>query len=136
MTVAELVHLVHRERRRPGTSLGVTRASLSRTLRRLWREGLVELLCGWRTMTEEHQRVLSKIAEHEADPVAAYQGYQAFVQSIGLADRHGSVEAFMSAQRARKPDLRVTRVQITAAGRARLTPLVPGELTDENQWQR
>lgn len=116
-SITELV----RRLKRPGTSLTVTRASLSRTLRRLWRAGLVELV-GWgrTTMTEAHQVELARLAKLEADPVAAYGRYQDFVQSYDMQDGYGSVAAYMAEQRRRahRPDLRVKTVQITAAGRA------------------
>ena len=116
---------------RPGASLNVTRASLSRTLRRLWRDGFVELSDGWRsTMTKEQETVAAAVARHEADPVAAYERYKALMGEGW--DRHGSVQAFMAAQRSRRPSLRVTHVQITDAGRARLTVSAPTNETDDS----
>ena len=90
-------------------------------------------------MTRKHQAVLDAIAAHEADPTAAYKGYQAFVKGLGMRDRHGSVEAFMAAQRERArryPDLRVKHVQITAAGRERLTAAYTTKLTDDTTAER
>lgn len=69
MSIRELVELL-----RPGHgSRASTRASLSRTLRRLWRAGLVELKNDWGwTLTERHAELDTQLTQHEADPEAAY----------------------------------------------------------------
>ena len=69
MEIRQLVELL-----RPGHgSAASTRASLSRTLRRLWRDGLVELSSWGRgTLTERYAALDTALAEHEADPEAAY----------------------------------------------------------------
>lgn len=138
LAVVELVKIVARR----GTSRGVTKASLSRTLRRLWRAGLVELMSGWgwsRTMTQAHHAECKHRAARDADPVAAYEEYKAIVTSYDMPDAHGSAEAYMAAMRVadrRLPDVRVTRVQITKAGRARLTRSCTPELTAREAGQR
>ncbi len=61
--------LVRRSPRRQA----VARASLSRTLRRLWRAGLVELLNDWGdTLTEYYAAIDNKLAAQERDPDAAF----------------------------------------------------------------
>lgn len=106
--------------RRPGAALSVTRASLSRTLRRLWRDGLVELSDGVRSMSDVQRAHRARLATLEADPQAAYDKYRAFVESSGLTDRCGSADAYLRWQARRPLDLRVRTVHITAAGRSRL----------------
>ena len=69
MSIRRLVELL-----RPGHgSTASTRASLSRTLRRLWRAGLVELTndYGW-ILTDRYAEPDTELAQHEADPEAAY----------------------------------------------------------------
>ena len=57
-----------------------TRASLSRTLRRLWRDGLVELTTrDWRTLTERHAELDTKLAQYEANPEADYASLLAMI---------------------------------------------------------
>lgn len=108
---------------RPRVAKGVLKASLSRTLRRLWRAGLVELQAAtWqKTMTEQQRERVQKVQQLEADPVAAYQDYRRVVASLRLPDKHGSPAAYLAAMRVRTerpPDVRVTTVSITKAGRA------------------
>ena len=107
---------------RPGVSRSVTRASLSRTLRRLWRDRLVELRGGGVTLTQKHEHRQAILAEHEADPVAAYQGYVAWRSRVAAlagksySDPYGSVEGFMAAQRRalrQRPQIYVRDVLIT-----------------------
>jgi DNA-binding transcriptional ArsR family regulator len=122
MAAGELpVNDLVRALRRRGTSLAVTRASLSRTLRRLWRAGLVELATRYSympTMTEKQQRDRARVDADITDPVAAYERYKSVVGSE--FDTCGSPEAYLAGLRAnwgRAPDLRVQRVRITDAGR-------------------
>jgi hypothetical protein len=127
-SVAEIVRAV----RVPGSTLQVTRASVSRTLRRLWRDGLVDLFAGWRSMSDARAEGAARLAEKEADPEQAYRDYCELMENIGLSDSCGSAEAYIAFQRRRltRPDMRVTTVQITDAGRERLTPSCTTKLTD------
>ena len=91
------------------------RASLSRTLRRLWTRGLVELHDRWGgTMTVRSTRAHEAAESATADPEGAYLE---MVSSYG--DLWGSVEAFRASRVswAEKPDLRVVHVTLTVAGR-------------------
>jgi hypothetical protein len=142
LTVAALVIRIGRR----GASRTVTRASLSRTLRRLWRDGLVELSEHGRTLTEKRDHIRAMVGEQEADPEQAYAGYLAWRASIAAMlgqpvkpDPYGSVEYFMRARRRamhQRPRIYVRDVQITEAGLARLTLNTTCELTDDNTTQR
>ena len=102
----------------------VLKASLSRTLRRLWRLGLVELksAASWqKTMTEQQRAREKRFQQLAKDPAAAYAQYQGFVASYKMEDSYGSPAAYLEAQRAklqRTPDVRVQTIAITKAGRA------------------
>src|SRR4051812_24325151 len=62
--------------RRPATADGVTRASLSRTLRRLWRASLVELMnADGVTLTSEATRMAELAAAVRSAPDATYRAY-------------------------------------------------------------
>jgi hypothetical protein len=129
LAVADLVQQFHQR----GRSLPVTRASLSRTLRRLWRDGLVELSStyGWQTMTERHQKQVEWLEAQAADPLAAYESYKALVGEDRDSFRSAEAYIVMLRKKVRRgPDLRVTRVRITAVGRTRLTAACVSELTD------
>jgi DNA-binding MarR family transcriptional regulator len=55
-------------------SVASTRASLSRTLRRLWQAGYVELENDWRvTLTEQQAEADARLAQLEADPEGEYR---------------------------------------------------------------
>jgi hypothetical protein len=111
--IKQLVRLVGPRGRTPA----VRQASLSRTLRRLWRAGLVELISDWQeTMTGKQQRNQTRLAEIEANPEAAYARHQDLLQE----DAAPSLEAYLMGVRTRMqhpPDMRVQRVQITPKGR-------------------
>jgi len=117
---------VLRRVQRPGASVAVTRASLSRTLRRLWTAGLVELADGAaRTLTGEadQQRRWAEIAA--AQPETAYRAYLDKMRQDGQPDRYGSAGRYVAAWQevaARMPTLRVRLVHVTGAGRAALRP--------------
>ncbi len=59
--------------RRPVVSPNVARASLSRTLRRVWAGGLVELHALYRTFTELRDLDASLAAAVARDPAGEYQ---------------------------------------------------------------
>jgi len=126
--MADLVELIAR----PQTRRGVTRASLSRTLRRLWRAGLVELLDDWTTLSARDEQARAKLAALEADPAAAYARHQEFWQSCGEPQYiAASVEDYMALRRANaRPSMRVRMVRITAAGRASVNKGASEKLTD------
>jgi hypothetical protein len=51
----------------------VARASISRTLRRLWRAGLIELANDWNhTLTQHYAAIDAKLAAHVADPEGTF----------------------------------------------------------------
>jgi hypothetical protein len=103
--------------RRPDVSAPVARASLSRTLRRLWAAGLVELVTGHATrptLTEEAAYWRSAYATAQASPDAAYRDY-----CRRYGDHHGSAAGLLEALRAQAacPVARVRRVALTPTGR-------------------
>lgn len=117
---AVLVHV-----RRPDASAPVARASLSRTLRRLWAAGLVELVTGHATrptLTEQAKYWRSVYAKVQAAPDAAYQAYRRLLANPA-DDDYGSAAAYVDACRvdAERPSARVRRVALTPKGRERLT---------------
>ena len=62
-----------RRRVQRGVPMPIARASLSRTLRRLWRTGLVELTNDWGwALTEHYAAVDEQLAAHERDPDAVF----------------------------------------------------------------
>jgi hypothetical protein len=74
LPIPAVLRAVHRA----GTRPAVARASLSRTLRRLWRAGLVELVDeAGRTLTGEVHQRQRWAALARAEPEAAYQAYVA-----------------------------------------------------------
>ena len=84
---------------RSGRSPAVARASLSRTLRRLWQAGLVELHGRSGSLGAKQQEARDRSERFEADPLGSYNGYRTWATAIGSADRYGSAEAFLSAKR-------------------------------------
>jgi hypothetical protein len=112
-----------------GERPAVVKASVSRTLRRLWRLGLVELhemTSGYRFCATARrlnsQRIFETVRD---DPQAAYRQYtqesSALAAMVGVRfkDHHGSAEAFLAAkERAfnEYPRMRVRYVELTAQG--------------------
>jgi DNA-binding transcriptional ArsR family regulator len=91
---------VRRRVERPGASDSVTRASVSRTLRRLWRAGLVELADGDRkTLTAEADRLQHLSDVVHAHPEAAYRAYQERRRAKGQRDGYGSAAQYAAAWR-------------------------------------
>jgi len=123
---------------RPGRSPAVTRASLSRTLRRLWRAGLVELHDRLDSLSTKRQMARERLQRFEADPVGSYQGYRSWAAQLRRADAYGSAEAFLAAKRVQAsavPHLRVVRVTATPRGRelvGRLEGTSPDDGTAES----
>jgi DNA-binding MarR family transcriptional regulator len=115
--VAEVLRRV----RRRHTSLPVARASLSRTLRRLWTAGFVELWTRpadrttWTTLTAEVAAWRAQYERERADPEAAYAAY---CQEV--ANSFGSAAAYLEAVRAEAmhPRARVRRIALLPPGRA------------------
>jgi hypothetical protein len=110
---------VLRRVRRPGVSAAVTRASVSRTLRRLWLAGLVELADdARRTLTAEADRLERSAAVVHAQPEAAYRAYR---ERLGAQhDVYGSASRYAACWHAaagRLPHLRVRQVHLTVNGR-------------------
>lgn len=112
--------LVRRSQRRPP----VARASLSRTLRRLWRAGLVELTTDWgTTLTEHHAEIDDTLAAQERDPEAAFaeeldavrRGVPGFLPYT-TADEWLGYQRSAAARRKRGKPMRV--VCLTSEGRA------------------
>jgi hypothetical protein len=120
------------QRVRRGDAQSVVRASLSRTLRRLWRLGLVELSDGFRTATGGRDQALEQLQRVRRDPAGAYAAYQRRIGRLAaftaarrgraippVRDPYGSPESFLDAaerETHRFPRLRVLRVALTAAG--------------------
>jgi hypothetical protein len=78
-----------------GRSQAVARASRSRTLRPLWRAGLVELCDSLgHNLSSKRQEARERLVRFEADPRVSYDGYRAWARAIRMADRYGSAEAF------------------------------------------
>jgi DNA-binding MarR family transcriptional regulator len=110
-------------------SRNVARASISRTLRRLWALGLVELhhhpwACADTSLSAKQREARRRLAEAEADPEGVYQGYVAWI-ARKWHDRYGSAAAFVEAKRkqASRPErgYYVRFIEITDKGRQRLT---------------
>ena len=109
---------------RAGRSEAVARASLSRTLRRLWRAGLVELHsrfgCSGLSLSAKQQEARQRLVGFEADPHGSYQVYKSWATRVGVADAYGSAEAFLAAKRAQAksmPHLRIVCATATPRGR-------------------
>lgn len=111
---------------RAGRKRSVARAGVSRVIRRLWLQGLVELhdsrsVGMGRTMSSRRQRARQIVAEVLANPEASYQGALALTTFVKRGDPWGSADACIAAkitEAARIPRLRVVRVVITYSGRA------------------
>jgi DNA-binding MarR family transcriptional regulator len=104
--------------RTPSTSLPVAQASLSRTLRRLWAAGLVELVTTQATrptLTDHATYWRSAYARVSPCPDAAYQAYRRQVAT----DAYGSAAAYLAAWRhdAERPHARIRGVVLTPNGR-------------------
>lgn len=120
---------------RPGRTSGVAKASLSRTLRRLWLAGLVELYDRpWAgpdaALSRCHWEAQRRLAHAEADPDQFYQDFRA---NFAAFDRYGSAAAFLEHKRAQAKQphrgFYVRYVQITEPGRSRLTSACTAQLT-------
>ncbi len=130
MSIRRLVDLL-----RPGHgSSASTRASLSRTLRRLWRDGLVELTNDWnpdRTLTARLAKLDAELAKHEADPEAEYASLLEKVADGRLPEwfargsPSGNLEQYRRAHARDRRHLRNNTVVLTASGLQLLT--VDGE---------
>ena len=109
--------------RRSDVAAPVARASLSRTLRRLWAAGLVELVTGHPTrptLTDHVAYWRTAYATVQASPDAAYQAYRRQL-ATPADDSYGSAAAYVDAFRmaaAERPYARVRRVVLTPNGRA------------------
>jgi hypothetical protein len=115
MFVADLVRLA------PGRR-AVVRASLSRTLRRLWHAGWVELFNAWGySLTARHADADAQLQEYERDPDATYAQAAAAPGFFPYV----TPEEYLVSLRERALQLKRGRpvhvVQITSAGRERLT---------------
>ena len=126
MSIRRLVDLL----RAGHGSSNSTRASLSRTLRRLRRDGFVELTNDWnpdRTLTERHAKLDTELAQHEADPEADYASLLAKIACgtvPALYDRGSSAAHLEHTRRqieSQKRHLRNNTVVLTAGGLELLT---------------
>ena len=114
--------------RAPGASLSVVRASLSRTLRRLWAQGFVELYSGWtETFSELKDRNTKRATEVRRDAEGEYQGYLSWLRGLAaltggqVKAKYESPEALccsLEKRAARVPRGRIKSVRLTEAGRA------------------
>ena len=107
--------------RTPGTSLPVAQASLSRTLRRMWVAGLVELITFHATrptLTDHAAYWRSVYVKLRASPDAAYQAYRGQLAHAS-DDAYGSAAAYVDVFRreAERPQARVRGVVLTPKGR-------------------
>jgi hypothetical protein len=103
-------------------SRGSARASLSRTLRRLWRAGLIELLTGtYTTFTSYHAEIDRRLARVEQDPKTVFQ------LAVAKGALEQSPEDYLRTARVqaarRRRNIRAMHVQITPVGRAALARL-------------
>ena len=102
-----------------GEQLSVAKASLSRTLRRLWKAGLVELhQYGYRTATSEQVHKEKRLAEIKANLVAEYEGLKGWIGPDRAAQYYGSPEAWIEFWERRWPNIRANYVEVTAKGMA------------------
>ncbi len=115
--------------RRAGRSQPVARASVSRALRRLWRQGAVELhsrrVGAGGTMSDQRQRAREMVSAARANPEQFYKNALSFRAHFRKdnCDPYGSADACVSAKEreaAKMPRLRAVRVTVTDAGRALL----------------
>lgn len=115
MYVSELVRLA------PGRP-AVARASVSRTLRRLWRQGWIELAsASGYSLSAKHGNAAAELQAAERDPAGTYAdaagrgGFFIFATPEDyLADLRDRARRFVRGQR-------MCFVQITTSGRQRLT---------------
>jgi hypothetical protein len=109
--VSDLV--AHRVRR--GEPIATVRASLSRTLRRLWRLGLVDLGGKWRAFPTRSQH--EQATQAEANDPERYQRACAFRAAFGMEELSPEAYRAQCAWRAQHPDVYARRVILTDAGR-------------------
>ena len=116
---------------RGGASLSVARASLSRTLRRLWSAGLVELeSTRGKTFSELRQDSKDRAERARRDPAGFYQGYCKWVSTVGGRPIVASADEWLALkqrQARRPPTGRVRVVILTEAGRDAVN--CPGAVT-------
>jgi hypothetical protein len=116
---------------RAGTPLPIARASLSRTLRRLWRQGLVELEGAYQgsTLTARLAYINEELAAIEADPEAAYAPLRETCQRVAFYPK--TAADYLAFKRRLAPERRqhypVKFVCSTEQGRARLRDHVRSE---------
>jgi hypothetical protein len=122
----DIWRLVKRLQPRHGSQAS-TRASLSRTLRRLWRAGLVELEhAGGLTLREMHVACDAELARFNVDPEADYAGTLAKIASgrIPALFAHASAAAYFAERRryitGQTCHMRAQFAVLTAAGRERM----------------
>ena len=116
------VHDVLDRVRLPATALPVAHASLSRSLRRLWSAGLVELTTrDGETLTAKASARREVLAFVQASPETAYHAYRERLAQSNVRGAFGSPSAYVAYFRARArqvPHARIHVVQLTPAGRA------------------
>jgi DNA-binding IclR family transcriptional regulator len=115
LTVREVLGHV----RQPGISLAVTRASVSRTLRRLWRAGYVEVTDKHGITLTGHVAPIQRRAQ--AVVTAPALAYRAYLKQQATDDPCGSASAYATAYAdyaARMPEMRVRTVTLAGAGHA------------------
>lgn len=117
LPITAVLRAVHRA----GTRAPVARASLSRTLRRLWRAGLVELVAeASRSLTGEVQHQQRCAALARSAPEASYQAYVARCRAEGTPLEYFTAVEYVEAWRVSaelRPSLRVQHVVLTERGR-------------------
>ncbi len=119
LPISRLTHLT----RPVHSSLPSTRASLSRTLRRLWRAGLVELKSDWGvTLSDRLHELEVELAAHEGDVDGAYADILAAVArgtpgffACGSADEYLQHHRRLVSRR--KRHIRSTSVELSMRGR-------------------
>ncbi len=132
------------EQVRQGKKPSVAKASVSRTLRRMWQRGLVELngTAGWRSAsaTQVRQADEERLARAEEDPEEFYAGYLDWLSGISalrgvqVKPRFHSADALLTEKRrqvADFPRIRVVRVALTDVGREAVNSLAGARVNRE-----
>jgi hypothetical protein len=127
LTVADLLVQI----RQPETSVLVAKASLSRTLRRLWARGLVELVTRDRTgetLTAQVAFWRRQFETVRSAPEAYYRTYRERL-ATPADDAFGSAAAYVASFRAEaeRPSAAVRAVGSLGRGRAAVNTLTHGE---------
>lgn len=115
--------------RRSTRSINGARASLSRTLRRLWRRGIVELENDYGyTLTRQIEAIETTLAKQEQDPENVYRKARAQGGFFPFADATEYLESCRVGTQSRKRHRRIQWVRLTNKGREALCRLTSNDL--------